>query len=87
MITFYSKNSSPRLQYVLKIIFTEVLMIDYVLVDDPDIFQNIDSIKINYSEEIYPNSLLIKPSGLLDEHKIAQKFIKTGQWKNVYNIC
>jgi hypothetical protein len=83
MVTIYSKHSSPRLQYVIKLIFSEVLMIDYALIHDWEVFHSVDGKKICYSEEKYDNSLHIKPSGLLEENKIIQKIIKSGQWKNV----
>lgn len=83
MVTIYSKHNSPRLTYVLKVVFSDVLMIDYTLVNDIHLLQNINGIKINYSDEEINDSLHILPSGLLEENKITQKVIKTGLWKNV----
>jgi hypothetical protein len=83
MIAVYSKNISSRLQYVLKIIFTDVLMIDYSIIVDSEIFQSIHDKKINYSDELFADAITIKPCGLLEENKITQKFIKSGQWNNI----
>lgn len=83
MVTIYCKNISPRFQYVVKLIFTEVLMIDYNIVSNIQVFQTDKAIKINYSDDAIEGSIQIKPSGLMDEHKVAQKFIKPGTWNNI----
>ena len=83
MIIIYCKNPNSRLNYILKLIFTEVLKIDYSLVDNPDLFLADNRIKINYSDCEFKDALQIIPSGLLEENRIHQFPVRTGEWQNI----
>jgi hypothetical protein len=83
MVVIYCKNPGPRVKYVLKLIFTEVLKIDYTVLEDPGQFVSLIGAKINYSEDEFENILQIIPSGLLWENRIHQLTIKSGEWQNI----
>jgi hypothetical protein len=83
MVLIYCKNHSPRLSYILKLIFTEVLKIEFIVLDDPLAFRTSKGIKINYSDIFFPDSLQIAPSGLLEENKVRILAVKAGNWQDI----
>jgi len=83
MVIIYSKNINSRLNYILKLIFTDVLKIDFSITNDHVLFLSDIRIKINYSDSIFKDVLQIIPSGLLDENRIHLVHVKTGEWQSI----
>jgi hypothetical protein len=83
MIIIFCKNLNSRLNYILKLIFTEVLKIEYTVIEDLAQLRTLEGTKINYSDIEFPNVLQILPSGLLEENRIHQLSFKTAEWQNI----
>ncbi|HCS21948.1 MAG TPA: hypothetical protein DIW47_15570 [Bacteroidetes bacterium] len=83
MITIYSENKSPRLQYTLEVLFKRCLGLEYKLITDWDKFKKIDLPRINYSEREHKKSLRIVPYGILFETEIGEQKIKVKKWEDL----
>lgn len=83
MITIYSENKSPRLQYALEVIFKRCLGLEYKLISDWDKFKKIDLPRINYSDRNYKKSLTIRPHALLFENTIRPVKIRVREWNEL----
>ncbi len=75
ILQIYSDKPSPRLDYILKQLFTQVLGIEYKL------FHSIESVNLedpilNYSHTEIPKSFQIRPHSLLFEDDIHPQTIK-----------
>jgi len=81
-VLIYSTEKSPRLLYILTELFTRQLKVDFELVSDLGMFQNADTLKINYSHQNIANSLQIKPHTLLFEKTIKKQQIQVSSWSN-----
>lgn len=83
MITIYSENKSPRLQFTLEVLFKRCLGLEFKLISNWEKFKEIDLPRINYSERKDKNSLRIVPSGLLFETDIREQKIKVKKWEEL----
>ena len=79
----YSEESSPRLLYTLKLIFTEILKTDYRLETNIISAKNYSGLVINYSTQQIDNSFTIIPSGLLTETNIKEQQINVLEFSNI----
>ncbi|MBN1951636.1 MAG: polysaccharide deacetylase family protein [Bacteroidales bacterium] len=80
MLAIYSVSSSPRLRYALKLIFHEVLGVEYREVNHAEDFRNFPGARINYSTKVFDSCLQLIPSGLLVENVIKEQEISQGKW-------
>ena len=85
MLLIYTPQSTTRLQYICKFIFTEILGITYSLTLDEVNFAKHDGYKINYSHKDFENSFQIKPQGLLFQNGIKPQEIICSK-ENDYTI-
>jgi hypothetical protein len=67
MVNIFSPVITPRLQYVLGIIFRDHLRVPYRLTADRALWLASPGIRIHYSNEMLPGSFRIPPSGFLSE--------------------
>jgi len=75
-----TENISPRLEYILDLLFKELLGLSYTISSDIDVFKDYHGAKINYSS-LELGGLTIKPSTLLfekDLHEISTSYQKEG---------
>ena len=72
----YSEYLSPRLRYVLKFVFGDVLKVSYRLTDQPEELESYNGLRIAYSNERMEGAFHIPVSGLLSETGV--KRIDTG---------
>ena len=79
----YTPQITKRVQYVSKLIFETVCMIEVKLTDDLDHFEACQGPKINYSNQKIKDELFIKPFGLLEEKGIGNKEIELKEWKKL----
>ena len=84
MIIIYSEHNSPRLEYVVQVIFNHILKITIPVnvTDNAGYFLSAQGAKINYSNQPLDHGLHIVPSGFLFQHKIKPVFpgITDGQY-------
>ena len=81
-IVIYTENTTPRHNYVFKLVFNELLGIDYACTKNA----NNENITINYSNNSKVKGLHIAPIGLLSETEIIPHWndrIETTKWKNL----
>ena len=69
MIIIYSQNSTPRFLYILKLIFTTILGVNFKVTNDINEYNNVLGPKLNYSEMVL-DGINIKPATLLFETNI-----------------
>ncbi|QGY43862.1 hypothetical protein GM418_09390 [Maribellus comscasis] len=65
MILFYSEEINPRIDYIARLIFTQILGNEVVFTSNSSSFQKSDKPKINYSYEKFDDEFYIKPHRLL----------------------
>ena len=65
MVNIYSPLISPRLQYVLRVIFRDHLRVPFLLSADRAEWEGAPGPKIHYTDEVRSDSLGIPPSGFL----------------------
>ena len=76
-LIIFTPKISPRIKYVLKILFEEIYEINYQLVDNIELYKESKKIKINYSaNKIKEKEILIYPSGLLNQRDIKEIDLK-----------
>ncbi len=63
----YARDNSPRLQYVLKFIFRDVLTLDFRVTGNDEEFRAHGGPKVNYSSLPFENAIRIPASGLLGQ--------------------
>jgi len=68
----YSKEASPRLNYVSEFIFRHVLKVNIVITNSISEFENSSLYKINYSTAVLPGAFQITPHSLLFETGISE---------------
>ena len=78
----YSEKITSRFQYVSRLILDELLGINFQIVSSRDSFEKGTGPKLNYSSSNIPDSVWIKPSGLLFETGTRQQDIYAPAWKN-----
>ena len=75
-LVLYASANSSRLQYVSHFIFNELMGVDCTITQSPEVFQNYDGPKINYSHQIFSGlQFTISPVPLLFETNIINQNI------------
>ncbi len=64
MILIYSEDVTPRIEYIFKLIFTQILKVDVTFSTNSSEFKKSDLPKINYSFEKFADEFYIKPHRL-----------------------
>jgi len=75
MILVYSHKLTPRLKYIFKTIFTDILKTDIRFTGNIKEFENSEEIKINYSSSKLNSGIFFQPSTILFETEIKQQNI------------
>lgn len=65
MILLYSEEITPRLEYIVRLIFTQILKTEVSITDNSAKFKQSELPKINYSYEKFDDEFYIKPHRLL----------------------
>lgn len=83
MILIYSSIVSNRLNYILDLIFSEMIKVDYKFTNDNESFKSYEGAKINYSANYELGGLIIKPTKLLFEKDIKEQNIIFDDWNGI----
>jgi hypothetical protein len=75
MLYIYSENITSRLEYVCKVLFKNVLQIEYSFASEIDFEETNGVLKLNYSQRDFEATLTIRPYNLLWESHIASQEI------------
>lgn len=65
MVLVYSNEITPRIEYIFKLIFTQILGLEVEFTSNSSTFQKTQQPKINYSFEKFGDEFYIKPHRLL----------------------
>lgn len=79
MLLIYLPGISPRVSYVLDLIFNQELGIEYRVTTDVNVFELHSEEKINYSSSPKKESIFIKSSPLLFEDDMKKQEIKVAE--------
>lgn len=79
----YAEKFSPRLDYTLNLIFSEILKVTFSITHNIRRFEESKEAKINYSPEKVKSGIQINPCGLLFETGIHTIDIQISLWKNL----
>lgn len=82
MILFYSEEITPRIKYIVELIFSHILKVEVSFTNQSDEFKNSGLPKINYSGTKFTNEIYIKPHGLLVEKNIRKLLVNPVQYQN-----
>lgn len=82
MLLIYSPSTTPRLRYILEIIFRDFLGIEYAFTTDANKFGFYSGPKLNYSEEVFGSEMFIYSTRLLFEKGIRDQQISVIDWQD-----
>lgn len=82
MILLYSEEITPRIEYISKLLFEQILQSEIKFTTNSADFRNSTLPKINYSFEKFDNELYIKPNRLIHSQAIAPPTIETVWYNN-----
>lgn len=82
MILVYTHNLTPRLKYIFKTIFSDVLLCKVEFTTNIEDFENFDGAKINYSDSKLNSGLFFKSTELLFEEKIKPQNISVLEFES-----
>jgi len=76
MLLIYSPKISKRLKYICKLIFNDLIGIEFNITNNSAEFQSFEGIKLNYSKKAFNDEIFFYSSNLLFEIGIAGQEIK-----------
>ena len=76
MILVYSNQTSPRLVYVLNLVFKNLLKSNFELTQSPEVYRDYAGLKMAYSAQKIDDGIHIKPHSLLFETEIKPQKIQ-----------
>ena len=82
MLLLYTRNITPRLSYIARFLFGNILRVDYQLTDNSEAFNRHQEAKINYSQDDFEEGIIIRPTELLFEQGIKAREPFVTQWDN-----
>ena len=82
-LLLFATNNTPRLSYISHFIFNELMGVDCIITQSPEVFQNYEGHKINYSHQIFSGlQFTISPVPLLFETTINNQKINCFKFNN-----
>ncbi len=82
MVLIYSEEITPRIEYIFKLIFAQILRVEVTFTTNSSEFRYSELPKINYSQTKFGDEIYIKPHGLLSQKTIKEVDIKPVKYKN-----
>ncbi len=82
-LLIFSEKASPRLEYVCRLIFSQHLGLEYLIVSDSQQFKQYTGPKISYANSANSASIFINPCSLLFERDIKNQAISTGVFEGI----
>ncbi len=81
MLLVYTKNITPRIEYIFKLIFSDILGVSIQFTTNKEEFINSNGAKLNYSNNKIKDEIFILPDKLLFEKGVAEQDISVTEWK------
>jgi len=82
MILIYSEEITPRIDYITKLIFNQILRVEIGLTTNLADFLKSENPKINYSENKFGDEIYLKPHGLLCQTTLHRVEIQPVKYNN-----
>ena len=76
MVLIYSEEITPRIEYIFKLIFVQILRVEVTFTTNSAEFLYSELPKLNYSQNKFGDEIYIKPHGLLSQKAIEKVDIK-----------
>jgi len=80
MIVIYNPHPTPRTAYIFKLACTDVMGVEYRIVNDEEEFRNSPEVRLNYSFNLIENTFQVIPSGILFETGLKDIQPPVGKW-------
>ncbi|QIA06904.1 polysaccharide deacetylase family protein [Draconibacterium halophilum] len=87
MILFYSDEVNPRIEYIGKLIFSNILQTKIAFTQNSDEFRKSGLPKINYSYEKFDDEFYIKPHKLIFQNALIKPTINTVWYEGQKYFC
>lgn len=85
MLLIYSQKITPRISYIFKTFFQDLVKCDYLITENKDEFVSHDGPKLNYSDHRLRDELFIESANLLFESTISPQNLEFKKYEN-YNV-
>ncbi len=82
-LLIYVSKKTARVRYTFKLVFTDILLMDYTLTSDLDAFLSADSPKMQYSAKPYSDDLFFQASGLLLERGVDSMELNPFEYEGI----
>lgn len=86
VLYIYSTVFTERLTYILEVIFTTILNVEYKLTSDEQLFANYEGPRICYNQTKIQNTFHINPTSILFEYEIIDQslnIVNISVWENL----
>jgi len=83
MLLLYVPHQSPRLRYISRLIFSDLLGLSLRFTDDKEEYLQTTLAKINYSREALQSGIFLQASSLLFETDISEQELNFNSYKGV----
>lgn len=87
MILFYSDEITPRIEYIGKLIFSNILQTEIAFTQNSNEFRKSELPKINYSHEKFDDEFYIKPHKLIFQKALIKPTINTVWYEGQKYFC
>jgi len=87
MLLFYSNEVTPRVEYIVNLIFKQILQIEVQITSNSSEFQKSELPKFNYSFEKFEDELYLKPHRLVHSKALITPTINSVWYKNEKYFC
>jgi hypothetical protein len=83
MITIYSTIITSRLDYITRLIFQDILGIEFEITTDREKFHHLKGAKIGYNADRISDEVQICPAGLVFENDIKPQQLNITEWEGM----
>jgi len=82
MILIYSEEITPRIEYITRLIFTQIHRVEISFTNNSAEFKYSELPKINYSQTRFGDEIYIKPHGLLSQNTLDKVEVTPFEFNN-----
>ncbi len=79
----YTPIQTRRISYIFKIIFSNLIGVEYRITSDNEEFSNFEGVKISYAEQVVSNEIFFCSSSILLEDSIHEGDIQFTEYDNI----
>ena len=79
----YSHKTTPRLQYIFKLLLSDIIGVEFKIINNKTEFQDSKLPKLTYCEHAFGDELFIFATRLLFEKGIVDQEVNVFDWKNM----